>query len=78
MNVDFYRVIYYLYNDISVMKLFYYLDVSRCLGMRLVCISFARTGNTVENANFTFLNTYNPYFILKVIFFPIKNIFLEF
>ena len=58
------------------MKLFYYLDVSRCLGMRLVCISFARTGNTVENAKFTFLNTYNPNFILNMIFFPVINIFL--
>ena len=60
------------------MKLFYCLDVSRCLGMRLVCISFARTGNTVKNANFTFLNIYKPNFILNVIFFPVINIFLAF
>ena len=60
------------------MKLFYCLDVSRCLGRRLVCISFARTGNTVKNANFTFLNNYKPNFILNVIFFPVINIFLAF
>ena len=53
----------YLYNDINFMTLFYCLDVSRCLGMRLVCISFARTGNTVKNANFTFLNNYKLNFI---------------
>ena len=72
------RKFYYLYNDINFMKLFYCLDVSRCLGMRLVCISFARTGNTVKNANFTFLNNYKPNFILNVIFFPVINIFLAF
>ena len=60
------------------MKLVYCLDVSRCLRMRLVCISFARTGNTVKNANFTFLNNYKPNFILNVIFFPVINIFLGF
>ena len=59
------------------MKLFYCLDVSRWLGMRLVCL-FARTGNTVKNANFTFLNNYKPNFILNVIFFPVINIFLAF
>ena len=57
------------------MKLFYCLDVSRCLGMRLVCISFASTC-TVKNANFTFLNNYKPNFILNVIFFPVINILL--
>ena len=60
------------------MKLFYCLDVSRYLGMRLVCISFARTGNTVKNANFTLLNNYKPNFILNVIFFSVINIFLAF
>ena len=60
------------------MKLFYCLDVSRCLGMILVFISFARTENTVKNANFTFLNSYKPNFILNVIFFPVINIFLAF
>ena len=55
------------------MKLFYCLDVSRSLGMRLVCISFARAGNTVKNANFPFLNNYKPNFILNVIFFPVIN-----
>ena len=60
------------------MKLFYCLDVSRCLGMGLVCISFARTENTVRNANFTFLNNYKPHFILNVIFFPVINIFPAF
>ena len=72
------RKFYHLYNDINFMKLFYCLDVSRCLGMKLVCISFARTGNTVKNANFTFLNNYKPNFILNVIFFPVINIFLAF
>ena len=72
------RKFYYLYNDINFMKLFYCLDVSRCLGMRLVCISFARTGNTVKNANFTLLNNYKPNFILNVIFFPVINFFLAF
>ena len=60
------------------MKLLYCLDVSRCLGTRLVCISFARTGNTVKNANFIFLNNSKPNFILNVIFFPVINIFLAF
>ena len=83
MNVNLFPVmfrkkLYYLYNDINFMKLFYCLDVSRCLGTRLVCISFARTGNTVKNANFTFLNNCKPNFILNVIFFPVINIFLAF
>ena len=72
------RKLYYLYNDINFTKLFYCLDVSGCLGMNLVCISFARTENTVQNANFTFLNNYKPNFILNVIFFPVINIFLAF
>ena len=60
------------------MKLFYCLHVSRCLGMRLVCISIVRIRNTVKNAIFTFLNNYKPNFILNVIYFPVINIFLAF
>ena len=71
------RKFYYFYNDIILMKLFC-LDVSRCLGMRLVCISFARTGNTVKNAIFTFLNNYKSNLILNVILYPVINIFLVF